>query len=142
MSLIESARRAAARSVNAVKTATSSSSGVPSWRRSSGSRQRRLRVSNIWYSVDLLFFHRTLRWLVIIDLKLDDGESGMLCDFDCAWPKGIDRAQVEDLFSLGSVSPGGGSAFDTMYVCSADVIGATDARDDWEIQGKDRDSAR
>jgi len=29
-----------------------------------------------------------------------------------------------------------------MYVCSADVIGATDARDDWEIQGKDRDSAR
>jgi predicted nuclease of restriction endonuclease-like (RecB) superfamily len=33
-------------------------------------RQRRLRVGDAWYSVDLLFFHRTLRCLVIIDLKL------------------------------------------------------------------------
>ncbi len=35
-------------------------------------RQRRLRVGNVWYSVDLLFFHRTLRCLVIIDLKLNE----------------------------------------------------------------------
>jgi predicted nuclease of restriction endonuclease-like (RecB) superfamily len=35
-------------------------------------RQRRLRVGNVWYSVDLLFFHRTLRCLVIIDLKLTE----------------------------------------------------------------------
>jgi predicted nuclease of restriction endonuclease-like (RecB) superfamily len=34
-------------------------------------RQRRLRVGNAWYRVDLLFFHRRLRCLVIIDLKLD-----------------------------------------------------------------------
>jgi len=33
-------------------------------------RQRRLRVDDEWYRVDLLFFHRRLRCLVIIDLKL------------------------------------------------------------------------
>jgi predicted nuclease of restriction endonuclease-like (RecB) superfamily len=33
-------------------------------------RQRRLRVGDEWYRVDLLFFHRKLRCLVIIDLKL------------------------------------------------------------------------
>lgn len=34
-------------------------------------RQRRLRVGDVWYRIDLLFFHRRLRCLVIIDLKLD-----------------------------------------------------------------------
>jgi hypothetical protein len=34
-------------------------------------RQRRLRVGDSWYRIDLLFFHRRLRCLVIIDLKLD-----------------------------------------------------------------------
>lgn len=33
-------------------------------------RQRRLRVGHAWYRVDLLFFHRKLRCLVIIDLKV------------------------------------------------------------------------
>ena len=33
-------------------------------------RQRRLRIGREWYRVDLLFFHRRLRCLVIIDLKL------------------------------------------------------------------------
>ncbi len=33
-------------------------------------RQRRLRMGDAWYRVDLLFFHRRLRCLVIIDLKL------------------------------------------------------------------------
>jgi predicted nuclease of restriction endonuclease-like (RecB) superfamily len=33
-------------------------------------RQHRLRVGNEWYRVDLLFFHRRLRCLVIIDHKL------------------------------------------------------------------------
>lgn len=33
-------------------------------------RQRRLRIDDAWYRVDLLFFHRRLRCLVIIDLKL------------------------------------------------------------------------
>ena len=33
-------------------------------------RQRRLRVGDEWYRVDLLFFHRRLRALVVIDLKI------------------------------------------------------------------------
>jgi predicted nuclease of restriction endonuclease-like (RecB) superfamily len=33
-------------------------------------RQHRLRIGNEWYRVDLLCFHRRLRCLVIIDLKL------------------------------------------------------------------------
>lgn len=33
-------------------------------------RQRRLRIGDEWYRIDLLFFHRVLRCLVIIDLKL------------------------------------------------------------------------
>ena len=33
-------------------------------------RQRRLRVGGRWYRVDLLFFHRRLRCLVVIDLKI------------------------------------------------------------------------
>ena len=33
-------------------------------------RQRRLRVGDEWYRIDLLFFHRRLRCLVVIDLKV------------------------------------------------------------------------
>jgi predicted nuclease of restriction endonuclease-like (RecB) superfamily len=33
-------------------------------------RQKRLRLGSEWYRVDLVFFHRTLRCLVLIDLKL------------------------------------------------------------------------
>lgn len=33
-------------------------------------RQKRLRVGDEWYRIDLLFFHRKLRCLVIVDLKL------------------------------------------------------------------------
>jgi predicted nuclease of restriction endonuclease-like (RecB) superfamily len=33
-------------------------------------RQKRLRVGDEWYRVDLLFYHRRLRCLVIIDLKI------------------------------------------------------------------------
>jgi len=35
-------------------------------------RQRRLRIDNQWYRVDLIFFHRRLRALVLIDLKTGD----------------------------------------------------------------------
>jgi len=34
-------------------------------------RQRRLRIGGQWYRVDLLFFHRTLRCLLMIDLKTE-----------------------------------------------------------------------
>src|SRR5438093_6260597 len=33
-------------------------------------RQRRLRIGGEWYRVDLLFFHRKLRCIVVIDLKV------------------------------------------------------------------------
>jgi len=33
-------------------------------------RQKRVRVGNAWYRVDLVFFHRRLRCLVVIDLKI------------------------------------------------------------------------
>ena len=33
-------------------------------------RQRRMRIGDEWYRIDLLFFHRKLRCLVVIDLKL------------------------------------------------------------------------
>ncbi|PXW24862.1 PDDEXK nuclease domain-containing protein [Paraburkholderia caballeronis] len=33
-------------------------------------RQRRLRIDDAWFRIDLLFFHRQLRCLVVIDLKV------------------------------------------------------------------------
>ncbi|MGB3434844.1 PDDEXK nuclease domain-containing protein [Achromobacter sp.] len=50
-------------------------------------RQRPLRIDQTWYRVDLLFFHRKLRCLVIIDLKLgslthaDAGQMHMYCNY-------------------------------------------------------------
>jgi len=50
-------------------------------------RQRRLRIDQTWYRVDLLFFHGRLRCLVIIDLKLgslshaDVGQMLMYCNY-------------------------------------------------------------
>jgi predicted nuclease of restriction endonuclease-like (RecB) superfamily len=35
-------------------------------------RQKRLRIGDQWFRVDLLFFHRRLRCLIIIELKLDE----------------------------------------------------------------------
>lgn len=35
-------------------------------------RQKRLRIGDRWFRVDLVFFHRRLRCLIIIDLKLDE----------------------------------------------------------------------
>ncbi len=39
-------------------------------------RQRRLRIDDEWFRVDLLFFHRRLRCLMIIDLKLNKLTAG------------------------------------------------------------------
>ncbi|SDR55333.1 Predicted nuclease of restriction endonuclease-like (RecB) superfamily, DUF1016 family [Paraburkholderia fungorum] len=50
-------------------------------------RQRRLRIGDSWFRVDLLFFHRRLRCLVIVDLKLtelshaDVGQMHMYCNY-------------------------------------------------------------
>jgi len=35
-----------------------------------GKPRKRLRIGDEWYRVDLVFFHRCLRCLVIIDLKM------------------------------------------------------------------------
>ena len=50
-------------------------------------RQRRLRIGDQWYRLDLLFFHRRLRCLVIIDLKVgklthaDSGQMHLYCNY-------------------------------------------------------------
>lgn len=50
-------------------------------------RQRRLRIGDSWFRVDLLLFHRRLRCLVIVDLKLtelnpaDAGQMHMYCNY-------------------------------------------------------------
>jgi hypothetical protein len=44
-------------------------------------RQRRLRIDDEWYRVDLVFFHRRLRCLMLIDLKLGKltpGDAGQM----------------------------------------------------------------
>jgi predicted nuclease of restriction endonuclease-like (RecB) superfamily len=50
-------------------------------------RQRGLRIDESWFRVDLLFFHRRLRCLVIIDLKVNElthadvGQMHMYCNY-------------------------------------------------------------
>ncbi len=50
-------------------------------------RQQRLRIGDEWYKIDLLFFHRVLRCLIIIDLKLgsfshaDAGQMNMYVNY-------------------------------------------------------------
>ena len=50
-------------------------------------RQKRLRVGDEWYRVDLVFFHRRLRCLVIVDLKIgkfthaDAGQMNMYLNY-------------------------------------------------------------
>ncbi|OQY11684.1 MAG: hypothetical protein B6I31_04470 [Desulfobacteraceae bacterium 4572_19] len=50
-------------------------------------RQKRLRIGNKWYRVDLVFFHRKLRCLVLIDLKIgefthaDAGQMHLYCNY-------------------------------------------------------------
>jgi predicted nuclease of restriction endonuclease-like (RecB) superfamily len=52
-------------------------------------RQRRLRIDDEWYRVDLLFFHRRLRCLVVFDLKLgrfthaDAGQMHLYLNYAC-----------------------------------------------------------
>jgi hypothetical protein len=50
-------------------------------------RQRRLRVGDAWYRIDLLFYHRRLKCLVIIDIKTGDfthadaGQMHLYCNY-------------------------------------------------------------
>ena len=44
---------------------------VGTWRRLTFvARQKRIRIGDEWYRIDLLLFHRRLRCLVVIDLKI------------------------------------------------------------------------
>lgn len=53
-------------------------------------RQKRLRLGNTWYRVDLVFYHRRLRCLVLIDLKIgefshaDAGQMHLYCNYASA----------------------------------------------------------
>ena len=74
-------------------------------------RQKRLRIDDEWYRVDLVFYHRRLRCLVIIDLKLDKlthadvGQMHLYCNYARAhwtlpdenprWASFSVRAQVQ-----------------------------------------------
>lgn len=49
---------------------------------------------------------RTRRSLVHRTHLAGVGAFKPICDFDWAWPKGVDRAQVEDLFSLRFINDG------------------------------------
>lgn len=50
-------------------------------------RQKRLRIDDEWYRVDLVFYHRGLRCLILIDLKLDKlshadvGQMHLYCNY-------------------------------------------------------------
>ena len=50
-------------------------------------RQRRLRIGDRWYRVDLVFFHRALRCIILVDLKLDElttadvGQMHLYCNY-------------------------------------------------------------
>jgi len=50
-------------------------------------RQKRLRIGNKWYRVDLVFYHRLLKCLVLIDLKIgefshaDAGQMHLYCNY-------------------------------------------------------------
>ena len=50
-------------------------------------RQKRLRIDDEWFRIDLVFFHRRLRCLVLIDLKLasltagDVGQMNLYCNY-------------------------------------------------------------
>jgi predicted nuclease of restriction endonuclease-like (RecB) superfamily len=57
-------------------------------------RQRRLRIDDEWFRIDLIFFHRRLRCVLIIDLKVgrftyaDAGQMHMYLNYACEhWTK-------------------------------------------------------
>jgi predicted nuclease of restriction endonuclease-like (RecB) superfamily len=71
-------------------------------------RQRRLRIGNAWYRVDLVFFHRGLRCLVIVDLKLDAftpadaGQMHLYCNYARAhWTRSHENPPVGVILCAG-----------------------------------------
>jgi predicted nuclease of restriction endonuclease-like (RecB) superfamily len=71
-------------------------------------RQRRLRIDDSWYRIDLLFFHRALRCLVIVDLKLDAltpadiGQMHLYCNYARAhWTRPDENPPVGIILCAG-----------------------------------------
>jgi hypothetical protein len=57
-------------------------------------RQRKLRIDDTWFRIDLVFFHRRLRCLLIVDLKVgkfsyaDAGQMHLYLNYACEhWMK-------------------------------------------------------
>jgi predicted nuclease of restriction endonuclease-like (RecB) superfamily len=64
-------------------------------------RQRRLRIGDRWYRVDLVFFHRALRCIILVDLKLDEltaadvGQMHLYCNYARAhWTRADENPPV------------------------------------------------
>jgi predicted nuclease of restriction endonuclease-like (RecB) superfamily len=57
-------------------------------------RQRRLRIGDEWYRVDLLFFHRKLRFLVVIDLLCGRPHNKSSVAEDIMWRWGSRRSGI------------------------------------------------
>lgn len=54
-------------------------------------RQRRLRIGNQWFRIDLLFYHRRLRCLVVIDLLCGRPHNRSCVVFIVMWRSGNNR---------------------------------------------------
>lgn len=64
-------------------------------------RQRRLRIDDTWFRIDLVFFHRRLRCLIIVDLKVgkfsyaDAGQMHLYLNYACEhWMKADENPPV------------------------------------------------
>ena len=71
-------------------------------------RQKRLRVGDEWYRIDLVFFHRKLRCLVLIDLKMgkfthgDAGQMNLYCNYAAQhWTKDDENPPVGLILCTG-----------------------------------------
>ena len=156
VALLETARRDAARSVNALMTASYWAIGQrivaseqDGRRRASYGdalierladfllelgddfafvgRQRRLRLDDSWFRVDLLFFHRRLRCLLSIDLKIGRfshaGAGQMHMHLDCAREHWMTACE-SPVGILLCISKGSGDLSPIRRKCSAATPGA------------------
>ncbi len=71
-------------------------------------RQKRLRVENDWFRVDLVFYHRSLNCLILIDLKVDDftyadaGQMNMYLNYAKAhWTKKNEKSPIGLILCAG-----------------------------------------
>jgi predicted nuclease of restriction endonuclease-like (RecB) superfamily len=71
-------------------------------------RQRRLRLDDTWFRVDLLFFHRRLKCLLVIDLKIgkfSHADAGHDAPVPQLRTRTLDEARRESARRLDSLHP-------------------------------------